>query len=66
MIIYNVIFSAYFVIVGLSWIYLFILRAQKKLTTALLIAWMTSGANPIGMLLFFCFRHKFVKQSDSE
>ncbi len=66
MTIYNTIFSVYFVLVGLFWIYLFILRAQKKLTTALLIAWMTSGANPIGMLLFFCFRHRFVKPSVSE
>lgn len=66
MIIYNVIFSVYFVLVGLFWIYLFILRAKKKLTTALLIAWMTSGANPIGMILFFCFRHRFVKPSVSE
>ncbi len=57
---YDIIFTCYFVIVMLFWIYMIVLRLKKKVDAPVLIAWLVAGSNPIGMILFFVCRTRFL------
>lgn len=54
---YNIFFTAYILIVLLFWGYLVFLKKQKRITRYSLLLWSVAGANPIGMILFFCFKN---------
>lgn len=58
---YDIFFTCYFVIVMLFWIYMIALRLKKKVDAPVLITWLVAGSNPIGMILFFVCRTRFLQ-----
>ena len=63
---YDIIFTCYFVIVLFFWIYMIILRQKNKIDTPLLVAWLVAGSNPIGIILFFVCRNRFLLSESQE
>lgn len=58
---YDIFFTCYFVIVMLFWIYMIALRLKKKVDAPVLITWLVAGSNPIGLILFFVCRTRFLQ-----
>lgn len=58
---YDIFFTCYFVIVMLFWINMIALRLKKKVDAPVLITWLVAGSNPIGLILFFVCRTRFLQ-----
>ncbi len=59
-------FIIYSVFVILFWIYMLALGTRRKMRWPVVFAWMVSGANIIGFILYLFLRERFMETAPAE
>ena len=59
-------FIVYAIIVVLFWIYLIVMGQQKIMRWSIVLAWMVSGANIIGFILYLILHKRFLNNETAD
>lgn len=62
----NAVFIVYAIIVVLFWIYLIVMGQQKRMRWSIVLAWMVSGANIIGFILYLILHKRFLNNETAD